>query len=116
MFHRLPREHYTNIIETLKKLEIPKSNLWDTTPQVITEDDWKIQSVWSSYKKDVLKSFYNPLTNRAPNILAKVKHVEKKMYASPSQTPLDEDLEFDVSTVEISYQNYIKYCAILNLG
>ena len=95
MFNRLPRDHYDNIIESLKHLEAPKSDLWDTTPHAITEEDWKIQSVWSSYRKDVLKSFYNPLTNRAPNILAKVKHVEKKMYTSVAQTPVEDD--FDVS-------------------
>lgn len=99
MFNRLPRDHHQYILESLKKLEAPKSYLWDTTPHPMTEEDWKIQSVWTSYRKDVLKSFYHPLTNRTPSILAKSKLIEKKIYVPTNHKPAEDTTEFDVIAI-----------------
>ena len=95
MFNRLPRDHYKSIMLELQALEPPKSNLWDTTPHSMTEQDWKIKSVWANYKKDVLKSFYHPLTNRTPSILEKAKYVEK-LYSRNTTTPANNTLDGDI--------------------
>ena len=76
----------------MKHLEPPKSELWETTPHVITEKDWKIQSVWLEYRKGVLKAFFDPARNREPNILAKAKHVEKRYHLNSAQNSPANDL------------------------
>ena len=72
-FNKLSRESFVALQEIMRSVEEPKSDLWDVVPRVIDESDFKIQSAWQLYKKQIMKSFMEK-SNNTPNIVSKYRY------------------------------------------